>query len=240
MAIRRRILRASALLFAFGAGACASSQVAPAGSAGPPAEAAPQAQAPVQPAAAAGTPSTTLPTPESYLGFKVGADRHLADWNTVLGYLTELAQASPRVKMDTLGETTLGRPFVMLTISSEANMRRLEHYRQINRTLADPRQIASPAEAERLIHEGKAIVLITASIHSTEVGGTQMTMRLAHELASAPTAADREILDNVILLLVPSLNPDGEDMVTHWYDGTLGKPWEGTSPPFLYHYYTGH
>ncbi len=119
-------------------------------------------------------------------------------------------------------------------------MRQLEHYREINQKLADPRRIASPAEAEQLVREGKTIVLITASIHSTEVGGTQMTMALAHELASAPTEADRQILDNVILLLVPSLNPDGEDMVTHWYDGTLGKPWEGAQPPFLYHHYTGH
>ncbi|MEJ2217317.1 MAG: M14 family metallopeptidase [Gemmatimonadota bacterium] len=246
--IRRRMFRAGALLTAFAAGACASSQAvqsaSPAAQATQAAQAqAAQAQAQAQAAVAPAAnviPAETLPTPESYLGFKVGADRHLADWNQVLGYLTELAQASPRVKMDTLGQTTLGRPFVMLTISSEANMRRLEHYREINGKLADPRRITSPAEAEQLIHEGKTVVLITATIHSTEVGGTQMTMALAHQLACAPTATEKQILDNVILLLIPSLNPDGQDMVVHWYDGTLGKPWEGTSPPFLYHYYTGH
>jgi len=231
--IRARMYQAGALLAAWAVGACASSQPTPAATATPGA----MRDAASAPGAVS---ATALPTPASYLGYKVGTDRKLADWNQVLGYLTELAQASPRVKMDTLGQTTLDRPFVMLTISSEANMRRLEHYREINRKLADPRTIASSAEAEQLIHEGKAIVLITATIHSTEVGGTQMTMRLAHELASARTAADREILDNVILLLVPSLNPDGQDMVVHWYDETLGKPWEGASPPFLYHYYTGH
>lgn len=181
-----------------------------------------------------------VPSPASYLGFEVGSDRRLADWNEVTGYMAALAQASPRVRVDTLGETTLGRPFIMLTISSEANLSRLDRYRDINQRLADPRRIQSPGQAENLLSEGRAIVLITASIHSTEVGGTQMTMKMAYRLASSNGAEERKILDNVILLLVPSLNPDGEDLVVNWYESTLGTAWEGASPPFLYHHYVGH
>lgn len=181
-----------------------------------------------------------VPSPETVLGYPVGADRRLADWDEVLGYLSRLAEASPRVRMDTLGESTLGRPFVMLTIASPQTLARLDHFREIQRKLADPRRVASPEERERLIAEGKTVVLITAAIHSTEVGASQAPLRIAYRLASADAPAERAILDNTIVLLIPSLNPDGVDLVTDWYERTLGKPWEGASPPFLYHHYTGH
>jgi hypothetical protein len=181
-----------------------------------------------------------IPSPESFLGFEVGVDRKLADWNEITGYLNLLANASDRIELDTLGETTLGRPFVALTISSAANLANLDHYLEIQRKLADPRTVESELEAEELIREGRTIVLITCGIHSTEVGGYQMSMRLAYHLASRTDEATQSILDNVILLLVPSLNPDGSQRVVDWYESTLGEPWEGAGPPFLYHDYVGH
>ncbi|UCC72157.1 MAG: hypothetical protein JSV86_17590 [Gemmatimonadota bacterium] len=181
-----------------------------------------------------------IPSPAAVLGFEVGSDRRLADWEEITGYMNALAEASDRVLLDTLGTTTLGRPFVALTISSAANLRRLDRYREIQGKLADPRRVESELEAEQLIREGRTVVLITGGIHSTEVGGYQMPMRLAHQLASGEDEDTRAILDNVILLLVPSLNPDGSQMVVDWYEGTLGEPWEGAGPPFLYHHYVGH
>ncbi len=181
-----------------------------------------------------------LPSPASYLGFEVGADRRLADWTEVTGYMEALARASDRVLVDTLGETTLGRPFIMLTISSEANLARLDRLREVNQRLADPRRIASEAEVASLVREGRAIVLITSSIHSTEVGAIQVPMTIAHRLATAPTPMEERVLEEVVLLLVPSLNPDGADLVVNWYESTLGTDWEGAYPPFLYHHYTGH
>ena len=180
-----------------------------------------------------------IPTPASFLGFEIGTDRKLADWNEITGYLNALADASDRIVLDTLGMTTLGRPFIALTISSAANMGRLDHFLQVQRKLADPRLLESELEAEDLVREGRTIVLITGGIHSTEVGGYQMPMRLAYRLASRNDEATRAILDNVILLLVPSLNPDGSQMVVDWYEETLGKPWEGAGPPFLYHHTSG-
>ncbi len=181
-----------------------------------------------------------IPSPQSVLGFEIGADRELADWNEITGYLNLLADASDRVELDTLGRTTLGRPFVALTISSAENLAELDSYREIQRKLADPRRVDSELEARELIREGRTIVLITGGIHSTEVGGYQMPMRLAYHLASRDDETTRAILDNVILLLVPSLNPDGSQMVVEWYRSTLGQPWEGAGPPFLYHHYVGH
>ncbi|MEN3327960.1 MAG: hypothetical protein V7638_2767 [Acidobacteriota bacterium] len=192
-----------------------------------------------QPASVAG-----IPMPSEVLGFTPGDDRKLASWNQVVSYFEQLDRASDRVMFETLGQTTMGQPFVMATISSPANLERLEQYKQIQKQLADPRELGPPAGRERkaaaLIARGKTIVLITCGIHSTEVGSYLSSMLIAHRLASANDPEIQKILDNTIVLLVPSLNPDGVDIVKNWYDKTLGTPYEGTDPPELYHKYTGH
>lgn len=186
-------------------------------------------------------PTGNAPAPRDVLGFTPGDDRKLASWAQMVDYFKQLDRASNRVLVEELGKTTLGRPFMLAVISSPANLSRLDYYRDIQRKLADPRTINSnDAEAEKLIAEGKTIVLITCGIHSTEVGGNLVSMNIAYRLASDDSAETREILDRCIVLLVPSLNPDGVDIVKNWYDKTLGTPAEGTSPPELYHHYTGH
>ena len=183
-----------------------------------------------------------VPPPETTLGFKIGEDRKLAKWDQFLAYFGGLAKASDRIKLDTLGKTTLGRPFVVATISSPENLKRLDEFKEIQRKLADPRLLANASESvvNELIGTGKTVVAITCSIHSTEVGGTFTATELAYKLTSQNTPEVRRILDNVILLIVPSLNPDGTDIVTNWYRKTLGTPAEGSAPPELYHHYTGH
>jgi hypothetical protein len=181
-----------------------------------------------------------VPPPASVLGFEPGTDYRLADWTEITGYFERLAAASDRVRVDTLGETTRGRPFLLLTVSSPANLARLDELRAIQERLADPRRIRSEEEAERLVREGRVVVLITAAIHSTEVGAGQVPLRIAYRLASEESEAVRRILDESVVLLVPSLNPDGLQWVVDWYESTRGEPWEGTAPPFLYHYYAGH
>jgi hypothetical protein len=192
--------------------------------------------------AGAHTQSNNIPAPEATLGFKVGEDRKLAKWDQFLAYFGELAKASDRIKFETLGKTTLGRPFVVATISSPENLKRLSEFREIQRKLADPRLLANESESVigELIRAGRSVVVITCGIHSTEVGGTFTATELAHKLTSQNTPEVKQILDNVILLLVPSLNPDGVDIVTDWYRKTLGTPAEGSAPPELYHHYTGH
>ena len=94
--------------------------------------------------------------------------------------------------------------------------------------------------AKRLISKGKTVVAITCGIHSTEVGSYLSSMLIAYRLASSNEPEVQEILKNTIILLVPSTNPDGVDIVNNWYQKTLGTPYEGTDPPELYHKYTGH
>ncbi|HZF38390.1 MAG TPA: M14 family zinc carboxypeptidase, partial [Blastocatellia bacterium] len=188
------------------------------------------------------TSDKNVPPPETALGFKIGEDRKLARWDQFLAYFGELAKTSDRIKLDTLGKTTLGRPFVVATISSPENLKRLDEFKEIQRKLSDPRLLANASEStiNELIGQGKTVVVITCSIHSTEVGGTFTATELAYKLTSQNTPEVSRVLDNVIILLVPSLNPDGTDIVADWYRKTLGTPAEGSTPPELYHHYAGH
>src|SRR6266478_5412700 len=188
-----------------------------------------------------------IPAPEAVLGFRPGDDRKLASWAQVVQYFQKLAATSDRVKFEEIGKSTMGAPFVYATISAPENLKRLEEFKEIQRQLADPRIIGSPAnpaladrKAQSLIVRGKTIVAITCGIHSTEVGSYLSSMLIAYRLASSNDPDIQEILKNTIILLVPSTNPDGVDIVNNWYQKTLGTPYEGTDPPELYHKYTGY
>ena len=115
----------------------------------------------------------------------MGAAGRLANWDDLTSYYEALARTSDRVTVDTLGPTTMGRPFVMLTITSPANHARLGDLHRMQRQLADPRTVGGGDELERLLAEGRTVVMITHAIHSTEVGSAQAAARLAHHLASA-------------------------------------------------------
>ena len=178
-------------------------------------------------------------SPSDFLGFQVGADRKLADYKQIVSYLKALAAATPRVQIEALGKTTLGNGMVMAVISSEANMRNLPRIREIAGKLADPRG-RGPEEIDSLVREGKSVVLVTCNIHSTEIASSQMAMEWAHALATANDAETLKRLDDVVLLLVPSVNPDGQIMVTDWYRKYQGTKYEGGRLPWIYHPYVGH
>jgi len=189
----------------------------------------------------------TIPAPAEVLGFTPGDDRKLASWAKVVEYFQKLDAASDRVKFEEIGKTTKGAPFVFATISAPENLAHLDEYKEIQRQLADPRILGSPAKvmmadrkAASLIKRGKTIIAITCGIHSTEVGSYLSSMLIAYRLAASNEPEIQEILRNTIILLVPSTNPDGVDIVNNWYQKTLGTPYEGTDPPELYHHYAGH
>ncbi len=180
-----------------------------------------------------------VPTPESHFGHPIGVDRELLDWDKVVSYFQALASSSDKIVVKELGKTAEGRPFIAATIGSPETLRNLNRYLDIQTRLADPRKTTA-AEAERLIAEGKTVVLITCSIHATEVASTHSAVEFAYRLITEDKPRFQEILNNTIFILVPSLNPDGVDIVTRWYRKTLGTPYEGTSPPELYQKYVGH
>jgi len=181
-----------------------------------------------------------VPSPRSILGFNPGDDRTIADWEQITNYFSLLDKRSDRLLVQTLGQSTLNRPLIVAIISARENILALEKYKDIQQRLADPRKVTSILERDKLIKDGKVVVAISCSIHSTEIVASQMSMQLAYDLAVAEDAQTKELLQNTILLLIPSPNPDGIDIVANWYRKTLGTPFEGREPPELYHHYAGH
>ncbi|MBK8059951.1 MAG: hypothetical protein IPK33_19380 [Gemmatimonadetes bacterium] len=197
-----------------------------------------------QPPAPSATPAPRsaalpIPTPASVLGWEPGTDRKLPTWQQVTTYFRALDKASPRVSVRTLGKTVQGRDFIVAFIADPATLANLPRYQRIQRKLMDPR-LRSAGELPRLLDEGKNVILITSSIHSTEVGGFLTPFVIADRLARGNSPEVKSILSNTIIMLVPSQNPDGVDIVGNWYRSTLDTPAEGMQPPELYHYYTGH
>src|SRR5947209_20494446 len=183
--------------------------------------------------------NAAVQSPSQFLGFEVGADRTLADYRQIVSYFRALSAASPRVQIEDLGKTTLGEDFILAVISSEANMRNLPRLKAIAKQLADPRGL-SDGQIDALVREGKSIVIVTCNIHSSEIASSQMAMEWLYALATANDAETKRRLDNVVLLLVPSLNPDGQIMITDYYRKYLGTQYEGGRLPWLYHHYVGH
>jgi hypothetical protein len=197
---------------------------------------------PSVPAAAlsAQTSGGAVPTPASILGHEVGADFRLATYEESLGYFRALEAASDRVTLRQVGVTSEGRPWYVAFISSAENLRNLERHREIARRLADPRGL-SDEQARRLAREGRALVHIDGGLHATEVAHAQHTIQLAHDLVTGDDDPEiAAILENVILLLWPSINPDGQTMVAEWYRQNLGTPYEVAPMPWLYQKYVGH
>jgi hypothetical protein len=186
------------------------------------------------------TAQAAVPSPSSVLGFNPGDDRTIADWKQITNYFALLAKTSNRVSVQTIGQSTLGRTMIAAFISAPENIRNLEKYKAIQARLADPRKVPNDAERDQLIREGKTVVAISCSIHSTEIVASQMSMQLAYNLASANDEDTLSILHNTILVLIPSPNPDGVDIVANHYRKTLGTAAEGRDPPELYHHYAGH
>ena len=177
-------------------------------------------------------------TPEQFFGFKLGTDGELARYPKVVEYLQHLAKTTDRVKFEHLGKTTMGNDYVLAVISAPQNLAKLDRLTEINHRLADPRGL-SEQEAQALVNEGRPFYFLYATIHSTEVGNGQAINIVAHRLATDSSPATREILDNSVVLLVPSQNPDGQHLVLdHWYK-TKGTNFVRVYPD-LYHKYVGH
>lgn len=181
-----------------------------------------------------------VPTPESVLGFRVGADFHLATFEQSLAYFQRLDAASDRLELRKVGTTSFGRDTYIALISSAENLRNVERYREIAQRLAHPGDMTDD-QARALAREGKAIVHIDGGLHASEVAHAQHTIQLAYDLVTGDDDPEiQAILDNVILVLWPSINPDGQTLVADWYMANVGTQYEVSPTPFLYQKYIGH
>ena len=180
-----------------------------------------------------------LVSPEEFYGFKPGEDRRLVRWDQVVEYFWMLDRASPRVRVEEVGKSTMGRPMIVAYVSSEGNLARLDELRRISWSLGHPGGLGVE-ELEELVGDGRVVVAMTMSIHASEVGGTQGASGLVYDLVTREDELFRRIRENVVLVLFPCANPDGQVMTVDWYNETLGTEYEGGPLPWLYHKYVGH
>jgi hypothetical protein len=186
------------------------------------------------------TAAGTLQSPEQFLGHKVGADNKLVRWDKIVEYMKLAAASSDRVRFRELGKTSSGNPFIALEISAPDTLKNLDRYKQLEKKLYFQGGAPTDAERDEIFRQGKLVLLVTCSIHATEIGASQMSVELVHRLATDDSAQVKKILDNVIFVLVPSLNPDGQIMVTDWFNKNVGTSYAPSPIPYLYHPYVGH
>ena len=190
--------------------------------------------------AAAPTVDPKVPTPASVLGHTPGDDFYLANYDESRAYFHKLAESSNRIKIYPAGKTTRGLDFEYAVISSPENLAQLDKFKGINRKLTMARGIDDTA-AHELAREGKVIVHLDGGMHSTEVAGAQHSIALAYKLVATQNDPEIDaILNNVIIVLWPTLNPDGQDEVVAWYRKNLGTRFEVSPLPDLYQEYVGH
>ena len=179
-----------------------------------------------------------VPAPSSVFGFNVGADSQLFTYDQSIEYFRRLASSSQYVRLIEVGKTSFGKPWTVALISSPANLARVDEFRRINQRLARPGELTD-ADARQLSRQGIPLVDISGGLHASEIAGSQHTPQLAYELLSRAAEPDtKQILDNTILFLWPSINPDGQDIVVNWCRESLA----GRNPPPMevYQKYVGH
>src|SRR6202046_2171720 len=180
-----------------------------------------------------------VPTPESVLGYKPGADFHLATYDDALAYFRKVAATSNRIKLVNVGKTTQGRDWWIAFISDPENLKQLDHYKEVSRRLAVARGV-SDEQAHSLARETKPIIHIDGGLHASEVANHQHTIQLGYDLVTSEQPDFKAIRQNLIVELWFSINPDGQNIVANWYRDNLGTPYEVSPLPVLFQEYVGH
>jgi hypothetical protein len=192
----------------------------------------------------------SVTTPRDFFGYDIGEDYKITPWQTheltgeglrqgIVEYAHELQRTSNRVRVYQYGTSELGRPMILTVVTSPENWAQMDRIKEILNKLADPRQVASPEEARTLASQGKAVYWLSAAIHATERTSPEVLLRLAYDLAAGNDHWTRDLLDNVVVVMENTINPDGLDMVTDWYYQYLDTPYDGSTPPY-YGKYVNH
>lgn len=179
-----------------------------------------------------------ITTPKEHFGFNIGDDYSLANYSQAEAYFQKLAKESDRVLLKEIGTTEENRKQYLMVISSPANLKKIDRYKEISQKLARAENL-SDEEAKKLSLEGKPIVWIDGGLHSTEMVATQQLIEIYYRLLSQKDPETLRILDDVIILL-SQVNPDGQELVADWYmkDKDLTK--RNMNIPRLYQKYIGH
>ena len=189
-----------------------------------------------------------ITTPKDALGFNIGDDYMVANYTQLEAYWKKLASESDRMKLVNMGKTEEGRDQWMAVISSPANIKNLDHYKEINARLAHAEGVTE-AQARQLATEGKAVIWVDGGLHASESVGSQQLMEMVYQMVSRTDPETMRFLNDTILLCVQA-NPDGQELIANWYmrgtekpDGPLKLPVESRNMgnlPRLWAKYIGH
>ena len=174
--------------------------------------------------------SSTIPSPEKFLGRIMGAPGELLGTQKTYAYARALAAASPRVRVFTIGHSEEGREILMLAIADEAGIRDLDRLKAATAALADPRR-TSEAAAEKLMQTSRPIYYLNAALHSDETGSTEAMIELAYRLIASEQPMIQRIRENVVVLINPISNPDGRDKMVDWFYRYLKGKTDRTALP---------
>jgi len=183
--------------------------------------------------------NTSFTKPVDFFGFEPGSDRNLFSYEQLIEYFQKLDGESDRIYLEEIGASSMGKPMYIAFISSADNIASLEDLKTINRELALNPKLGKD-ELQGMIRDGKAFVLATLSMHSSEVAPSQAAPLIAWDFASTSDPKKEEWLNNVVYMMVPCHNPDGMDLIVENYLKHKGTQYEGASLPGIYHKYVGH
>jgi hypothetical protein len=157
-----------------------------------------------------------IPTPKDVLGYHIGAPKTLTYYADQLRYYRALAAATPRVRVETIGRSDEGRELVVVWVSSDANLARLDANRANLKRIADPRG-ASEADIAQLIQTTKPHYHLMGGLHSGELGPPEMLMELVYRLATESSPFITNIRDNLYVSITPVADADGRDRNLDWF-----------------------
>ncbi len=173
-----------------------------------------------------------IPSPADVLGYKLG--ERFTEYAATVDYMRKLAAASDRITIGNYGETYEGRPLIYLVITSAKNQGNIEAIRQNNLKLADPMS-TNATEAAAIMKDNPIVVSFSYNIHGNEASSTEAAKQVAYRLAAATDAATAEMLDDLVFIMYPCINPDGRSRYVSWYN-SMAREVVGFEPKDLEHY----
>ena len=170
-----------------------------------------------------------VPTPASFLGYKIG--EYFTDHHQMEGYIHALEKAVPeRVKIIPIGESYERRKMYLVVISAPENMRRLEDIRQAIAGLRDPRNV-SPEQARRVARQTPVIAWMNYANDGNESAAFEACLQVAYHFAAGEDDETLRILKNAVIVLNPAHNPESHQRYVAWMKASIVGP-KGTPDPF--------
>lgn len=151
-----------------------------------------------------------IPSPQEFLGYPIGT--HFTRHDRIIAYFEELAKHSDKIQLETIGKTYEERPLIIATISSPSNLSNLEAIKQEHKKLVDPAQPLISAS------ENPVVVLLGYSVHGNETSSGEAALLTAYYLVANENEETQRFLNEAVILIEPSQNPDGRDRAAHWHN----------------------